>query len=162
MKKFGLWFAAGWTAIAVALTIYVSSNDKAEVVHFAAIDRDGYEDSPAQVRIYAPYSLKWEQAPQGGIILGYLFAALSWVAVWFVATDRHLGKRSGDAATEQKVVGFRSALGVAIPFVCVILSAVFLFSAYSSSLDMGSVVMTLEEYNKIKDEPGAIRNLFLK
>jgi hypothetical protein len=81
-----------------------------------------------------------------------------WVAVWYVSNDKHLGRhREGNGAVKGK-----QRLGAILIFVPVVLSAVFFFSSYSASLDLGSVVMTLEQWNQIKDNPDAVRALFVK
>lgn len=77
--------------------------------------------------------LNWERTESFGRKLAWLFLGAMWVAVWFVATDRHLGKNTGDHETEQKAQQSRPKLGMLMVYAPLVLSAVFFFANYSSS-----------------------------
>lgn len=158
LSKDALLVGGVFTLLIFFAVFYVSTNQKAETVHAAESVREGYETIPAQVRVYAPYSLKWQEASGFGKFIGFVFFSLMWVAIWYVDNDKHLGKqREGDNAVKGKQKLGKWMIGVPL-----ILCVISLFASYSASLDKNSVVITEKKWQEIKDDKDAIKALFVK
>lgn len=73
-------FAIAMLLIAVT---YVKSNKQTEVRHISAVERPGYEPSPAYYIVEASPNKKWKETSVAWFILGFIIAAGSGFAIWY-------------------------------------------------------------------------------
>ena len=143
-RKLAAWVIASccfMVAIQLFISLAVKSDKKFDVVYSQPVDREGYQDEPAAVRVYAAPALKWAEAPTAGKTFGFILWALIPLAGWYVGTDRYHGKTKVNDPKPDK-----GWFGLLIFLVPVVLSIVFYIAAYSASLDQGSLVITYDEF----------------
>lgn len=160
MKKFAFLYLPLIFCVAVVTSIiYVSTNNKFETERIPATEFVGYENTPEMVRVYPSYAMKWDNAPAGSKTIGWVFLILTIPAAWFISKDGHLKKGSYQNDASGKA-GDNPALAILICFGPLIMSIVMFFSSYSSSLDLGSKIITRDAWEKMKDDPGQLKELF--
>jgi len=140
--------AIAWTATIIFAIVHNASNDRFSVTHFQGSQIAGYEAKLPYYNVQNSTSIAWDNSGGIGRTLGYLFLGLMWAATFFVATDRHLGKNTGDPVKEIKAQKSRPVLGIILIAIPLLLSIVFFFANYSSTYVSNFVSVEEQTFNQ--------------
>jgi len=137
-----------WTVIMLFAVAHNSSNERFVVTHFQYHQTPGYAAVPAYYQISGSPSIAWDKSAGFGRTLGYIFLGLMWVMTYIVATDRYLGKNTGDPDKERKAEKTRPVLGIFMIGVPLLLSLIFFFSNYSKEYTGVPVSVDEQTFNQ--------------
>lgn len=111
------------------------ANERYSVEFFKGSNHKYYENTPDAAQIDVSPKIAWEHTPAINKWLGWIFLIVMWGAIWYVDTDRYLGKRRANNPGGQ-----RNGLAVVLILIPLLLCATFFFAGYSSRLDNTIVV----------------------
>jgi hypothetical protein len=131
-----------FTAFILFSVLYVWKNERHDVEFFAGSNHKYYENTPDAAQIQVSPALAWKQVSVFNKSMGWIFLVLIWVALWFVTTDRHLGKRKANDP-------YKEANGIAVFIIALplVLCAVFFFAGYSSKYSNNYVVVERSQFD---------------
>lgn len=142
ISKAGLFLGIAFTALILFAVLHNWQNEKHQVQFFAASQHEYYENAPASAQIQISPALAWDRVPGINKFLGFLFLAAMWFGIWYVATDRHLGrKRVTDPGKPN------NALAGGLIFVPLCLSVVLFLASYSSIYSNNYVTVTKDRFD---------------
>lgn len=131
-----------FTAFIVFSVAYVWQNERYDVEFFSGSKHQYYENTPDAAQINVSPALAWDHVSAGAKIIGWVLLAAMWLAIWYVATDRHLGKKKPNEAGDQ-----RNGLAVVLIAIPLVLCAASFFGGYSSKYSSNSVVIERQRFN---------------
>jgi hypothetical protein len=166
MKKImpvGAWIVGlGFTVFLFFAVIQNMTNDRFTVTHFAEHVREGYEAFPAITKIDVSPQLAWKDVGFGWKLLGFLSFAALWLGVFYVGTNRHLGKhkRNPDGTLSANDADFKGgeARGTLAILVPLILCLVFFFGGYSTRVANNYEEVAREHFDQWEKE-GVIKKV---
>lgn len=146
MKKIisssGFIVALVFTGFLMFSVVHNWKNERYAVEFFSGSNHKYYENTPDAAQINVSPALAWDQVPAINKALGWIFLFALWFAIWFVSTDRHLGKKK---VTDPG--GDRSGLAIVLILVPLVLCAVFFFAGYASKYSSNYVVVERSQFD---------------
>lgn len=142
LTRSALFVGLGFTAFILFSVIHNWKNERYSVEFFEGSKHKYYENTPDAAQIQVSPAIAWQHVSIGNKVLGWLFLILFWAAIWFVNTDRHLGKKKANDPG-----GDRNGLALGLFAVPILLSALFFLIGYSSKYSNNYVVVERSQFN---------------
>jgi hypothetical protein len=143
MSKIALLIGLLFTAFIGFSVLHNWKNERHSVEFFQEVIREHYENSPAVAQVQVSPAIAWQHTSGAAKFFGFFFLAVMWAGIWFVDQDKHLGKKKTVSDSTKGLNGIALAI-VGVPL---ILSAVFLFSGYSSKFVSNYVEIKKERFD---------------
>lgn len=131
-----------FTVFIVFSVVHNWKNERYSVEFFKGSNHKYYENTPDAAQIQVSPALAWDHVPVVNKALGWIFLIVLWGAIWFVSTDRHLGKKK---VTDPG--GDRNGLAVVLILIPLLLCAVFFFAGYASKYSSNYVVVERSQFD---------------
>lgn len=121
--------------------IHNKTNNRHSVEFFSGSHFTNYENYGPSAKIDVSPAIAWEHTSGLLKTLGWLFLVVMWGGVWYVATDRYLGKTNNQGGGNRYFLAYLVTIGP------LVLSLIFFLSAYSSGLTANSAAVERSRFD---------------